>query len=156
MARPEPVILLSAKGNANDRETPMNIRYAEQSPASEEYFPLFLSTGWNDEYRFTEDEIRAAISGSWYVVSAYDGGKLIGFGRTISDGVHHALVVDMIVHPEYQGRGIGGEILKMIVVECRSHNIRDIQLFAAKGKAGFYERHGFAARPADAPGMELK
>ena len=134
----------------------MNIEYVENCPAIEEYFPLFLTTGWNDEYRFTEDEIRAAISGSWYVVSAYDGGKLIGFGRTISDGVHHALVVDMIVNPEYQGRGIGGEILKRIVAECRSRNIRNVQLFAAKGKAGFYQKHGFAARLADAPGMELK
>jgi GNAT superfamily N-acetyltransferase len=62
----------------------------------------------------------------------------------------------MIVDPEHQGRGIGSEILNRIVSECRSHNIRDVQLFAAQGKSGFYEKHGFAARPPDAPGMELK
>ena len=134
----------------------MNIEYIAKSPAIEEYFPLFLTTGWNDEYQFTKDEIRAAIAGSWYAVSAYDGGKLVGYGRTISDGVHHALVVDMIVDPEHQGRGIGGQILKRIVAECRLRNVRDVQLFAAKGRAGFYEKHGFAARPVDAPGMELK
>jgi len=144
------------KRNADNRKTSMNIEYEEKAPGIDEYFPLFLTTGWNDEYRFTKDEIRAAIAGSWYAVSAYDGGKLVGCGRTISDGLHHALVVDIIVDPDYQGRGIGGEILKRIVAECRSHNIRDIQLFAAKGKAGFYEKHGFAARSADAPGMELK
>lgn len=33
--------------------------------------------------------------------------------------------------------------------------IDDIQLFCAQGKSGFYLRNGFAARPADAPGMQF-
>ncbi len=53
--------------------------------------------------------------------------------------------MDLIVRPDYQGRGIGSRILQELVERCR-----------ARGKAGFYERHGFAARPADAPGMQLK
>jgi len=34
--------------------------------------------------------------------------------------------------------------------------IRDLQLFSARGKDGFYRRHGFSIRPDAAPGMEIK
>jgi hypothetical protein len=35
-------------------------------------------------------------------------------------------------------------------------NIRDIQLFCARGQRAFYEKRGFVARPDDAPGMQYK
>jgi GNAT superfamily N-acetyltransferase len=133
----------------------MTIRYVEANPEAEDYYRLFLTTGWNEEYGFRVEELGAAIARSWHAVSVYDGERLVGYGRVISDGVHHALIVDMIVAPSHQGKGIGRGILKRILDRCRQHGIRDVQLFAAKGKAGFYERHGFAARPADAPGMQL-
>ena len=98
----------------------------------------------------------ATCQSSWYTISAYADARLVGFGRAIADGVLHAIIVDLIVAPEYQGMGIGGHILRELARECRSKGIPDIQLFCARGKAGFYERQGFAARPADAPGMELK
>jgi GNAT superfamily N-acetyltransferase len=134
----------------------MDVRYEERNPAIEDYFPLFLTTGWNDEYGFTPEEVATAISRSWYAVSAYVGGQLVGYGRVISDGVHHALVVDMIVEPAHQGQGIGSGILKRIVDRCRAFRIRDVQLFAAKGKTGFYEALGFAVRTQEAPGMQLR
>ncbi len=134
----------------------MDVRYEERNPAVEDYYPLFLTTSWNDEYGFTAEEVATAIARSWYAGSAYVGDKLVGYGRVISDGVHHALIVDMIVEPAHQGQGIGSGILKRIVDRCRAFRIRDVQLFAAKGKAGFYEGHGFAARPGEAPGMELR
>ncbi len=134
----------------------MNIRYVEANPEVEAYERLFLTTGWNEKYRFTREELGAAIKGSWYAVSAYEGPRLVGYGRIISDGVHHAFIVEMIVEPDRQGRGIGSAILRMLLEKCRAHRIRDIQLFAARGKAGFYEKHGFGLRPADAPGMQIK
>jgi GNAT superfamily N-acetyltransferase len=133
----------------------MTVRYVEANPGVEDYYRLFLTTGWNEEYGFTPEELGAAIARSWQVVSAYDGDRLVGTGRVISDGIHHALIVDMIVDPSYQGLGIGRAILKRILDRCQRHRIRDVQLFAARGKAGFYQRHGFAARPAEAPGMQL-
>ncbi|MHB8094172.1 MAG: GNAT family N-acetyltransferase [Candidatus Aminicenantales bacterium] len=133
----------------------MEIKYEEALPEIEAYFRLFLTTGWNDEYGFTLDDVAGALGRSWYAVSAYAGSRLVGFGRVLSDGVHHALIVDMIVDPEFQGRGIGSGILRKIIDRCRAERIRDVQLFAAKGRAGFYGRHGFAARPGDAPGMQL-
>ena len=90
------------------------------------------------------------------MVSAYAGQKLVGFGRIICDGVLHALILDLIVHPDYQNLGIGGAVLDQLVNKCRLHKIRDIQLFSAEGKASFYEKRGFVFRQKNAPGMEFK
>ena len=96
-----------------------------------------------------------ALQHTWYAVSAYDADRFVGFGRVISDGVLHALIVELIVTPEYQEQGIGSAILNELVAKCRAAKIRDIQLFCARDKVGFYAKHGFVARPDDAPGMQL-
>jgi ribosomal protein S18 acetylase RimI-like enzyme len=135
----------------------MSIIYEENSlPNVEDFFTLFESTGWNDEYGLDKYEFHRAMGNSWYMCAAYDVEKLVGFGRVISDGKLHALITEMIVLPDYQGRGIGKEILKMLTDVCVAAKIRDIQLFSAKGKAGFYEKYGFTRRPENAPGMEIK
>ncbi len=132
------------------------IEYSTELPSIDDYWNLFETTGWNSEYNFVKTDLEEAINNSWFSVSAYHGHVLAGFGRIIADGVNHALIVDVIVHPDYQGRGIGSEVMRQLVEKCEEHHIRDIQLFAAKGKSGFYERLGFEKRPADAPGMQLK
>jgi N-acetylglutamate synthase-like GNAT family acetyltransferase len=81
---------------------------------------------------------------------------LIGFGRIICDGIVHALILDVIIQPEKQGEGIGKQIMDKLVAKCKKHKIRDIQLFSAKDKAGFYEKLGFECRKEDSPGMQLK
>jgi GNAT superfamily N-acetyltransferase len=120
------------------------------------FYALFESTGWNTEYQLDEQRLYEAITHSWYMVSAYHDGVLVGFGRIISDGVLHALIIDVIVLPEYQLKGIGRAIMDRLVDYCRTWNIKDIQLFCAKGKTVFYEKLGFSRRPDDAPGMEIK
>lgn len=132
----------------------MNIRFQETLPDKNQLFALFQTTGWNDSYRLTMDELLTAFANSWYALFAWSEDRLVGMGRVICDEVCHALILDMIVQPEYQGNGIGGELLKRLVQKCQSHNIRDIQLFAAWNKRDFYSKRGFAARPDKAPGME--
>jgi GNAT superfamily N-acetyltransferase len=137
-----------------DISSPLELR--ETLPQPDEYFALFESTGWNEEYRLDAAQLHAAASRSWRIVSAYENGLLAGSGRILSDGVFHALIVDMIVLPTHQGRGIGTAILQRLLQHCREGGIRDVQLFCARGKAGFYNQSGFEARPAEAPGMEQR
>lgn len=125
-------------------------------PDSASFFALFETTGWNATYRLSADDLAHAIETSWAVICAYEEGRLVGFGRVMCDGKVHAFILDMIVAPDRQDRGIGSEILKRLVAQCRSAGIRDIQLFSAKGKSGFYKKHGFRLRPEDAPAMEIK
>lgn len=132
----------------------MAIDFRAVTPSKEQFWDLFQKTGWNDTYHLSPQELFQAITTNWFAVSAFDGDELVGFGRVVSDGILHAMIYEMIVLPEYQGQGIGRQILRHLVQRCLEANIRDIQLFCARGKRGFYEKFGFVARPENAPGMQ--
>jgi len=132
----------------------MTIDFRAVTPSKEQFWDLFQTTGWNDTYHLSPQELFQAVSTNWFAVSAFDGDELVGFGRVVSDGILHAMIYEMIVLPEYQGQGIGKKILHLLVQKCMDANIRDIQLFCARGKGGFYEKFGFVVRPEDAPGMQ--
>lgn len=83
---------------------------------------------------------RRAFENSHTALFAYQGGRLIGFGRAISDGAYQAAVYDVAVIPECRGRGVGTAILRRIQERLPSCNIL---LYAAPGREGFYERLGF-------------
>ena len=132
------------------------IELREQLPDKDEYFSLFNTTGWNKEYKASPDDLERANQNSWLVIAAYDGNKLVGFGRVVTDFVLHAMIFDMIILPDHQGQGIGTMILERLVDRCLEGGIRDIQLFCAEGMRVFYEKNGFEARAVDAPGMQRK
>ncbi|HZY44091.1 MAG TPA: GNAT family N-acetyltransferase [Anaerolineae bacterium] len=75
---------------------------------------LFNSVGWE---RRTADRDRLAqlVRGSMWVVSAQHESKLVGFARAVSDGATNAYVSTVAVLPEYQGRGIGREIMRRLI-----------------------------------------
>jgi GNAT superfamily N-acetyltransferase len=124
-------------------------------PDKIEYYNLFESTGWNKKYMMGPGLLHEAINNSWFLTCVYNESNLIGFGRVVSDGVLHALIVDLIVAPDFQNCGIGKLILRELVAKCKSAAIPDIQLFCAKGKEDFYIKQGFKSRSLDSPGMEF-
>jgi len=132
----------------------MPIEFRSEIPDNNQFWRLFESTGWNENYHLAPGELIFALHSSWYLFGAYDGERLVGFGRLVSDGVLHAMIYELIVLPDYQWRGIAGEILERLIKCCQDAGIRDIQLFCAKGKRSFYEKRGFVVRPIDAPGMQ--
>ncbi len=150
------VWLFSQLPQEEDKMKVQDLTYSEKVPQTEKFMGLFLTTGWNDSYQLNKAEMKKALENSWYTYSVYDEKKLIGFGRIICDGIVHALILDLIIIPEYQGQGIGKTILTRLVNQCKKHRVRDIQLFSAKNKADFYKKSGFTLRPELSPGMELK
>ena len=84
----------------------IRIQYNTDLPDLDQFFSFFNSTGWNDDYKLTKEDLYSTLGKSYYNVSVYDNEKLIGFGRVISDGVLHAMIYEMIVLPEYQGEKI--------------------------------------------------
>ncbi len=77
---------------------------------------LFNAVGWE---RRTADRTRLAqlVRGSLYVISAWDGERLVGFARGISDGATNAYISTVAVLPEYQKRGIGREIIQRLLAD---------------------------------------
>ncbi len=115
---------------------------------------LYDSTGWAGGLQRETEFYARALAGSWAQCAAYAGGELVGFGRVISDGVLHAFITEMIVSPSWQGRGLGAQLLDRLVQHCLQQGLRDIQLFCAEGKQGFYEKGGFTPRLPGRPGMQ--
>jgi GNAT superfamily N-acetyltransferase len=134
----------------------MAITYRTEVPEKQAYHDLFCTTGWNDVFLATPAELERANTASWLTLAAYDGERLVGFGRVVTDHALHATIYDMIVLQEYRRRGIGSKILRRLVEKCKEHGIRDVQLFCAEGMRAFYERNGFETRPENAPGMQLR
>jgi len=129
------------------------VQYSLLPPTASEFAALYAETGWAT---WSIDVFARALEGSWIVCSARDeAGALVGIGRVISDGVLHAFVTEMIVATAARGAGVGGDLIDRLVAESRRRGVHDVQLFAARGRAEFYERHGFERRPADGPGMDL-
>ena len=133
----------------------MTFRFINETPPTEKFWKLFQTTGWNDTYQLSQEELGQALQASWFIVVVYDGERLVGIGRLVSDGVLHAMIYELIVLPAYRNHGLGSQILTRLISRCQESHIRDIQLFCARGKRAFYEKRGFVSRPEDAPGMQF-
>ncbi|HKI48761.1 MAG TPA: GNAT family N-acetyltransferase [Desulfobacteria bacterium] len=83
---------------------------------------------------------KKAFEASYCTVFLYDEGRMVGFGRAISDGAYQAAIYDCAVIKEYQGIGLGKQIVQKILSQLKDCNII---LYASPGKEGFYEKQGF-------------
>ena len=77
------------------------------------------------------------------VISAWDGDRLVGFGRVLTDYLPR-LDLDVVVHKDYQSRRIGTELVERIL---HHPNLKTVELFWLNTRMpGFYERLGFSSR----------
>lgn len=113
----------------------------------EEYNYLFDIVGWGS---YPKEISKKALSNNIYSVSIYDKDNIIGYGRLIGDGIIFLYIHDVMVKPDYQGKGIGKTIMQKLlskVEELRKEN-PDLLLYlgASKGKEDFYRKCGFITR----------
>lgn len=80
----------------------------------------------------------AILRGSYRVVLAKDGERVIGFVNAISDGVLAAFVPLLEVLPEYQGQGIGSELMSRMEKELS--DLYSLDLVCDTDVQPFYER----------------
>ena len=99
---------------------------------------LFQAVGWG--YRKPED-IFQAFETSSHVRFAFCNGVLVGFGRTVDDGKYYALIVDLVVSPDFQCQGIGQKILAELRDELESYIFTT--LTSAVGKEQYYIKQGW-------------
>ena len=71
-------------------------------------FIRFVNEIWPGDY--DEMKTRSALSKTMNI-TAWDGEKLVGCLRVLSDGYYFGTITEMLVLPEYQGRGIGSRLL---------------------------------------------
>jgi ribosomal protein S18 acetylase RimI-like enzyme len=77
-------------------------------------------------------------------VCAWDGERLVGFGRVLTDYVYRASIWDIIVDKAYQGQGIGTELVQRILDHPRLKQVE--LLWLCTRTPGFYEKLGFSSK----------
>ena len=70
------------------------------------------------------------------------------------------IIADVVVHPTYQNKGIGREILQRLIAfvdrETPTGGRSSIQLIAEKGKEAFYQKAGFRLIPHEYCGSGMR
>ncbi|MBW7900758.1 MAG: GNAT family N-acetyltransferase [Rhodocyclaceae bacterium] len=100
---------------------------------------LFASVGWG--YGNNLRRLASILENSDTVVSAWDDDRLIGLVNALSDGVHIVYLHYVLIHGEYQGRGIGKTLMERIMENYRQ--CRHMILISNNDKADFFAKCGF-------------
>lgn len=98
------------------------------------------------------EQTKLAMDNTLFRVSVFDGDKIIAMARVIGDMGLCYYIKDVIVLPEYQGRGVGRILIEELLKFIDEHGVPDTQIFvelcAMPDKIPFYEKFGFAANEA--------
>lgn len=112
----------------------------------------YWTTAWSaDEF------VRAHLgSDAWVVARAGEAGPVIGSARAVSDAGRFAHIMDVIVRPDYRGRGVGMALMRLLLDHPRLRGVRRISL-GTRDAQGFYARLAFTPMhtPADIAAMQL-
>lgn len=111
-----------------------DLRYAE-SVAVEDFLALAQRV-WPREY--SREDAAAALTRTTNI-GAWEGARLVGSVRILSDGYFFATIPEILVDPEFQRRGIGRRLMELAL----EHAPRGKVAFGAQPQSvGFFERIG--------------
>lgn len=124
----------------------------EKIPSTTEYQTLRKAVGW---YIVDDDQTSCGLKNSLYSVCLLHDNNVVGCGRIVGDAGIYYYIQDIIVLPEYQGKGGGKLIMDAIMRYLEKHAATNsfVGLMAAQHVSSFYRKYGFAERPNDRPGM---
>ena len=104
-----------------------------------EVVDLYKANAWSSAEK--PNELLAALRNSHSLVTARMSARLVGIGNAISDGHLVVYFPHMLVHPEFQGRGIGRSMMTAILE--RYSGFHQKMLTADGGAIEFYRSLGF-------------
>ena len=86
-------------------------------------------------------ELRRMLRGSDVVVSLWRGKRLVGFGRASTDGIYRAVLWDIVVAGDLQGRGRGRRVVLELLHTPSVAGVERVYLMT-NNSAGFYRQLG--------------
>ena len=125
----------------------MSIEYKINVPVSADQFIDLLHESSLGERRPVDDRecMKGMVENSNLMVSAWDGEKLVGIARSLTDFHHACYLSNLAVDRKHQGAGIGRK-LQIITQEQLGPKCKLI-LVAAPAANAYYERLGFSNNP---------
>lgn len=108
----------------------------------EEILGLYESVGWTN-YTDKPEMLRNAYLNSLKIYGAYVDDKLIGIIRVVGDGYSVIFIQDLLVHPEFQRKGVGTLLLKKVLCEYDSVYQKHLITEDTEKTILFYKSLGF-------------
>lgn len=106
----------------------------------EEVLALYTANHWSSAEKPVQ--LLAALRNSHAHVTARVSGTLVGIGNAISDGHLVAYFPHLLVHPDFQGQGIGRQMMQALLAKYQGYH--QLMLVADGQALDFYRRLGFA------------
>jgi len=123
------------------------IRYNELNA---EEFCLLWESVWGQPP--TLEQTRLAMENTLFRISVFDEDKIIAMARVIGDKGLCYYIKDVIVRPEYQGKGLGRILINELLKYIDENGVKDtniaVELCAMPDKIPFYEKFGFHSNEA--------
>ncbi|MCR5112139.1 MAG: GNAT family N-acetyltransferase [Ruminococcus sp.] len=127
--------------------TELIVKYNELT--AEEFILLWESVWGNGP---SLEQTRLAMEHTLFRVSVFDGDKIVAMARMNGDMGLDYYIKDVIVRPEYQGRGIGRMLIDELLKFISENGVKGTDIFvelcAMPDKIPFYEKFGFSANEA--------
>ena len=131
-----------------DKTDGLTIKHNELT--AEQYIALWNSTHWGDAP--SPEQTRLGLDHSIFRVSVFDGENIVAMARMIGDMGLCYYIKDVVVRPEYQGRGVGRMMINELLSFIDAHGVPGTEIFvelaAMPDKVPFYEKFGFSANEA--------
>lgn len=116
------------------------INYSETRDIEREaIIALYWAYGWSAADK--PQQLFDGLMNSYSLISAWDSGRLWGLGNAISDGHLVVYYPHLLVLPEYHGKGIGSNIMRILM--SKYENFHQQMLIVDAKAIEFYKKCGF-------------
>ncbi len=109
--------------------------------------------------KLTEKQAERVLAHTSFIITAIYNECYIGLTRILFDYVTDAYITDVIVHPDYQGCGVGGILIQKAIEYLKTNTTPGLKvsccLYANAGKEAFYQKYGFQKLPNDKYGYGM-
>ncbi|WP_055667158.1 GNAT family N-acetyltransferase [Desnuesiella massiliensis] len=137
----------------------MNLTYKENILTSEDVILFQRKMNWVEDPKAQWEK---SLLNTIYSIVAIKDNEIVAMGRLLGDAAIYWYINDVFVLTEYQGCGIGREIVSRLLQYVKESSLSGTEvsvcLMCAKGKEVFYEKLGFRTRPHEyeGAGMEME
>lgn len=90
-----------------------------QDYIEDEVISLYKSVHWNS-YVMDSEKLKESYDHSLFKLAAYHENLLVGMIRVVGDGISIIFIQDLLIHPEFQRRGVGTKLMKVVLEKYKT------------------------------------
>ena len=133
----------------------LSIDVTDKPPSVVEYLRLRHAGGLS---AFSPEAAEIGLKGTLFAVTLRQGDEAIGMGRVVGDGGCFLQIVDIVVVPRYQGKGLGKQIMSALTERAKSDlpETAFLSLLADVPADRLYAQFGFVETAPASLGMSYR